>query len=192
MKKRILAIFAALILATGCTSVAGAATTFTDLVDFIGEQDDVNGVDYEFVVATNTFSYNHVLTGLQTPPLKLLSGNLLLSHMGVSVNTAAEVWLAHTGNEQKYYIGTLAPSPSYDAWVLDPLSLPSEILRQMEENIPWTLLISLEEATAGADKIRLDYSQLTVEYAAVPVPGSLILLASGIVALTALRGRKKD
>lgn len=185
---------AVLILATGLSSAAIAATTLTDLVDFKGEQDDVNGVDYVFISATNAFSYTHTLIGLQTPPHQLLGGSLLLSHMGVSSNTAAEVWLAYTGSEQKQYIGKLAPSPSFDEWVLGLLPLPSKVVQEMTQHDPWMLLVSLEEETPGADKIRLDYSQLTVVYDTVPTPGSLLLLGSGLAALAAMQrqnGRRR-
>lgn len=189
MKKGILIIIAAVTLATGSATLAFATSTYTDIVDFEGEVDDIDGVDFTYVEPTNTFSYNHILSGLTTPPHILLSGNLSISHMGVSSNEAAEVWLAYAASGNKEFLGKLSPSPYFNGWQKDSFDVNSSVLEMLDDSTPWTLVISLEEQTSGTDKIRLDYSQLRVEYetSAVPIPGSLVLLGSGLGALTFLR-----
>jgi hypothetical protein len=161
------------------------AIPFTDTVQFD-----------ETVQVVDSLQYTHVLEGLTTPPYTLTDATLQVRHNGNS-NNSGEVWFSYAG-ANNLLIGKLGTS-SGQTWLTDTWVLSSAVLDLMNDTNPWSLAVKLADNTSGTDKIKLDWSVLSGNYvealvggpaAAVPEPGTLLLLGGGLLALAAARRKR--
>lgn len=203
MKKMILLAIMGMVLFGGSQKVL--ATSFSSTIDWDSPKPGAG--TYPYLEIEDSFSYQFILTGLNSSDYDLLDAKLELMHHGNS-NTPGEVWFSYGENGiTDILIGQLSGSSGSnwvsDTWQFTWQSSP-EILNLMESNDPWRIIVNLVENTTGTDKLKIDYSTLSGNYNGitqpepptpptqpVPEPSTLFLFGAGLVGVGLLRKRFK-
>ena len=142
------------------------AVPFSDTVEFGGTPGSIE--------ITDSYSYTHTLTGLNSTSYILNDATLTLRHNGNSNNTTGELWYTYGDSSPDILIGQLYAS-SGSMWVEQVFTLGADILSLMSGTDPWSLTVLLNETTNGTDKLKIDWSTLSGNYGLLPKSIFLLL-----------------
>jgi len=162
------------------------AATFSDPLSWSG---------WEIVDGDN---YTHTLENLSLPGSSIDNATLTLEYGGIS---KCEVWVVQSGNNIS--IGKLPPLPSNSSNTTTEHTFDlSAILTEMMGTNPWSLTVFFDydesskgnkwmKSSKGNKWMKLYKSTLSGEYAPVPIPGSALLLGSGVLCLVVIGRRRR-
>lgn len=189
VRKRTNAVKLAAVLFFGIILIAGTggichALSYTNTVNFDDTGTDEGRTYSEIgdVSSLFTFEYSHFFD-FDPAALNITSATLTLSHKGNSANPG-EAWLI--SGEGNILLGELLNS---SIWVDQAFPLSSDLFSRFSEDT-WELALILKENTTGMDKLWIDKSVVTVNYAPVSIPSALVLFGSGLLGLVGI-GRKR-
>lgn len=133
--------------------------------------------------------YTH--TPIFSPPgTDINSASLTLEYGGIST---CEVWLVQSGNAIS--IGILPPFSSNDSDnTTEHIFNLDHVINEIIGNNPWSLTVFfdyVEDSSRGNEWMKLYESTLSGEYTAVPIPGTALLLFSGLAGLVCFKQTRK-
>lgn len=161
------------------------AATFTDTITWDGGE---KIFDY--------YQYDHVLEELSPPGIDINSAEIIITY-GKNVSPV-ELWhiCSEDSDGKEIFIGNLPGNSTGSEQLEVTFPLTDELIEIMMDEDPWSLTFCIYDSTPNKDKIKLYSSTLTGEYTPVPIPGSALLLGSGVLCLVVIgrrrRGTKKE
>ena len=188
MKKLIAAtlLSLAMVAATGATSFAEYANTNSNnIIDWYNIIDGVKERDYRSV-SRNQAPFYFSFNGFTAEPGQAYE--MTLRHAGNSDNDREQWKLYLEGDDSRFQLEDLVYSNDWAGtsewlWVDQTFLVKAEAIEMVGAN--WSFV--LEPGTKRYSAIDLDMAQIS----AVPVPGSLLILGSGLVILAGVRKRKR-
>jgi hypothetical protein len=170
MKKLSIVLMALFIVLGGVGTVAAIPVTFTDSFDWNVKTDDTGRTWQRIGKRAYTFQFDDFFL---PEDAVVTSIDLALVHKGNKGKKGKEVWkLDFDGTRFRL-------ERSRGEWVEQHFSLDPSLLSEGSN----PLLFSLREFTSGKDRIKLDEAVITIDYVSVPEPATVLLLASGLIAL---------
>ncbi|MBU4185846.1 MAG: VPLPA-CTERM sorting domain-containing protein [Proteobacteria bacterium] len=155
------------------------AASFSDTLSNWNEFGNVNHYN-----VTDSGSYTHDLTDNIPNGSKLESAYLTLDYSGIS---PGESWNVKT-DDGNIWIGTLVKLTCGTNSA--QFELNQNALDEIMKN--WTLTVWLSDTdTSVSNKMNLSQSTLCGEYTPVPIPGSALLLGSGVLCLVVIGRRRR-
>jgi PEP-CTERM motif-containing protein len=199
--KRIVVVLCAMTLALGAAGTA-SALPFSSLVDFSGDGTD-SGRTFKRISDGNSSgfvgAYSHTVNFVP-PADSVLDASLTIDYQKVNSQGQgnAEIWLLDLDNLSSTLIGKLDPA---NDWISKTFVLSPTVFAGVSGS-SWTIGFKFQETTNGNDSFELDKSVLSGNYtghvqpppqrpAAVPEPGSLVLLGTGALGFIGLGRRMK-
>lgn len=187
MKGRIsILIVVAVCLSWGWIGMAGKAEAaiFTDTIEVWGE----GGKDAYIITGSGEYTHTFEDENLKTD--KYFIENATLSITYGKNTSAAEIWYIDDDNDYEYVIGMLEQNTSVQESNIEEFSLVDDILLQIMDGDPWSLTLYVYEED-NTNMIELYKSELTIECSAVPIPGTALLLFSGLAGLVCFKQTRK-